>query len=520
MSNTKYFTQAVKTGTEILEYYKEGKSGCLLTAQCQSGKTGAVLNAMEQIAIEEQKVAQRVGFIYLGPSSRVLLEQANERIEEVSEVFLNLLGSKTYHAPNLLESRKSRQDLEKRIRQALEAGWKIVVVLDEAHIGIGETSIGLQTMPSFFDKALKALPYLSDNPSVFTILVTATPFTYDHFSNTSGRRNDNFPEVYMEPGNYYYGVKSAFDRGNLKPSFNFSSYRRGERYIMMEDFKEHLRDILSLRRSEVAKGYFIFRATSRLSRSFIKEVCDELGISFQTYSQGDSNIKQFADELKKPSNDFRVMVIIQSYGAGKSLCRENIVGWYETNTQNGRHHADEYQSLGRNFGYNDPAHRWPSYPIYCNMEHMYHMVEYFDRCEEGDFEGKRKIQCGATHSPIRRRRRSHKTDLIVRDTAAECYRAYQQKFPHHNAGKFTLTCTKANTLDVAMTVNHKSVRRAREGRINILYLDGCNANFPNSWSGLDKTLVGKYVIVYELDVPNEVDLRGNKSFLRNCSIPQ
>ncbi|MHC4213937.1 MAG: DEAD/DEAH box helicase family protein [Planctomycetota bacterium] len=510
MSNTKYFPQASDIALEILNHYKAGKYGCLLTAQSQSGKTGAVLSAMERISQEEKKKGNRAVFLYLGPSSISLLQQANERIKLVAEVYLNLVGSQTYHAPHILEHRNSRKTIDTLVKMHMSQGHKVVVVLDEAHIGIGKSKSDLQATPKFFRDTLEFLPYLSKGSGVFSILVTATPFTFDFFVNTDkSNTSKNYPEVYMPPGDYYYGVKSAFDRGNLRQNFQPSQYKN--RYQRMLDFEDHLREILFARREET-NGYFVFRATNATDRTIIKEACDGLGIPFQTYSQKDNNIQEFADELEKIPNDFRVMAIIRSYGAGKSLCRKNIAGWYEVDTYRGRHEADEYQSIGRNFGYNDPVHEWPSYPIYCNVVNMYKMVKYFDECQEGNFSGKRKIQCSATHTKVKRRRTKN-TSLIVADTAKECYEKYCELRPHHQAGFFTSVCTNNNTIDVAKTVINKSVRRKIDGRINVLHLNGSHPDYSQSWNNLPPQFVGKYVIVYESDVPVEEDTRKDKSYL-------
>jgi hypothetical protein len=516
MMNTKYFPQANDTGKEILDHYKDGKAGCLITAQCQSGKTGAVVNAMERISQEEKKKGSRAAFLYIGPSSVTLREQAEGRIKEVPEVYLNLVGSQTYHAPNILESRNSRTKIDEQLKMHMEQGHKVVVVLDEAHIGIGKSRVDLQAVPKFFRDALSALPYLSKNDNIFIILVTATPFTFDHFTNTNNSYiTSGYPEVYMPPGNSYYGVKSAFDKGNLRQSFNPAAYRNNKRQ-RDEDFKRHLKEILASRQQEVEAGYFIFRATQGGNRAIIKEVCDELKIPFQTYAQKESNIREFADELEKTPGELRVMAIIRSYGAGKSLCRRNIVGWYEVNTYRNRHHADEYQSIGRNFGYNDPATDWPSYPVYCHMENMYNMVTYFEKCEEGDFEAKRKIQCAATHTKIQRRR-VISTSLLIANTSEDCYAQYRKIRPHHQAGKFVSTCTRSNSLDVANTVNGKKIRRKIDGRINVLHLNNPHPSFLRSWNKIPKELHGKYVIVYEDDAPTEQDLRKDKSYLTLAS---
>jgi len=214
-----------KAAKEIVNHYNSVKVDnyppVLLVAQPQSGKTGAVIYALEKI-IENNKLKDPDSWttvFWIGPSDVNLKQQTLERIESTSQtVKRNLLDATVYHMPDLLSSNNSNELLIKRYNEAKERKDYILVVMDEAHIGIGFD----QTLPEFFKQRLGFFPGFEDSKEkVFTIIVTATPGSFLNYAGSKKKTSngDSFRYVYLEPGKDYNSFKLMKQKGRIGDSY-------------------------------------------------------------------------------------------------------------------------------------------------------------------------------------------------------------------------------------------------------------------------------------------------------------
>lgn len=501
----------VSAGSKIYEHFVNNKEGVSLFAQCQSGKTGAVIHALELIARHPE---HQSSFFFMGPSSKELLKQNTERLKQNPYVYTSLVRGECYHAPNIYPSSKDLEDIKVYISSCLKVGKRVVVVLDEAHIGIGKNKQDeLQTVPAFFEEVLESLPLLDQNPNVFFILVTATPFTYDYHYDKNPDFKRKFPEVYLEPGPGYYGLSEHYDAGGLTQSFDFKSKPASSKYPR---FQNHFESILRNYLDENRKGYFVARATTAPIRARIRKACNRLGIPHQEFTSKNNNIAQFDIELRKIPGTFAVKVIDRAYGAGKTIDTSNIVGWYEANTCSGRHDAAETQSMGRNWGYGKSN----KYPIWCNLEgSAKKMIDYYQLAADQRFSEKNQVLASTTHTRVKKKRNTEATIIFVGSTPDEVRSKYFAANPRDKGRGFTMrNVSSSNSDDLAKYVFQGNISSGAEGdHFRITCIDGPNSNYQESFDNLLNKfpdLDGKYVIVArDSSSPQWVGTRKDSSYL-------
>lgn len=370
-----------KSAKEIFNHYNsvhiENYPPVLFVAQPQSGKTGAVICALEAIIKNNNKkygVDKFTSILWIGPSDVNLKEQTFERICDSSQlVFRNLLNGQIYHMPDLLSNNNSKESLLKSYNDAKKRGDKIIVVLDEAHIGIGLN----QTIPEFFKERLGFFPGFHDSKeNVFTIIVTATPGSYLNFANNNKINVENtFRYVYLEPGPDYNSFKLMKENGRLRESFSIKD--EASWYTFFH------REFLQFVQGE--PGHYVIRMTNKHDFIYkkLKEVSDKFKLQINVYHSDYDNISNLDEDLKIKPKKHTFCLIVGSYLQGKTFNNmENVRGWFDRNNKNTTH-TFMAQSAGRNCGYNGRITY--NYPISINTELMDETIKFYQLAQQGDW---------------------------------------------------------------------------------------------------------------------------------------
>jgi hypothetical protein len=271
-----FYSNQSRAANMLMNKYAAGLTTLILSAQCQAGKTGAVIDFSIK-AIEynkERKESQTVVFV-IGPSSKALKEQTSKRFKSHPILNTTLLKGETYHANDIYKDKEKLEGFLKLIADHVSLGHRVIVIHDEAHIGIGVDAKGnMMRIPQFFKDNFKGTPLRSALlENVCYVSVTATPYTYD--THLSAAENLQDCEVHLEPGAGYHGVGEAIAHNRIQESFNtaipeFDSsgkkitktkkkQTKQERLIY---FKDHLRDIIVALQDYL--GYFVLRITSKI----------------------------------------------------------------------------------------------------------------------------------------------------------------------------------------------------------------------------------------------------------------
>lgn len=378
---TNVYDNQKKAAKQIFEHYNsvhtENYPPVLLVAQPQSGKTDAVICALEVIIKNNTKkygVDKFTTVFWMGPSDVNLKEQTFERISNSSQLLVrNLLNGQIYHMPDLLSNNNSKESLLKSYSDAKKRGDKIIVVLDEAHIGIGLN----QTIPEFFKERLGFFPGFHDSKeNVFTIIVTATPGSYLNFANNNKTNVENsFRYVYLQPGADYNSFKLMKENGRLRESFPVKNDADWYTFFY--------REFLPFLQGE--SGYYIARVTSKndfLCKK-LKEICDIYKLQINVYHSDLDNISNLDEDLKTKPKKHTFCLIVASYLQGKTFNNmEYVRGWFDRNNKNTTH-TFMAQSAGRNCGYN--GRTTYNYPISINAELIDETIKFYDLADQGEW---------------------------------------------------------------------------------------------------------------------------------------
>ena len=386
------YSNQQKAADEIFNEFKSVTGNnyppVLLIAQPQSGKTLTVIRSLEQIIDHNLARNLETKIFWIQPSDSELIEQTNIEIGKSPNVRKCLLGDQIYHAPHVKHNSALASKIKKDYEEAKLNGHYIVVVIDEAHIGIGDK----QTMPSFFVNTFGFFPGYHDSTSnVFTIAVTATPTTYLYWGGVQQNVGvEAFRYVYLHPGTDYNSFKHMRDVANrlaeaktIKVNDNSFDY-----------FHDHV--LANWVNDPSADGYFIVRTSKmkdHLHDSLEKIVKDpshplygKFSIKVFSSDGTDKKISELNIILNQQpyENEKIICIIIGSYLQGKNFKNMQYVrGWWDRVAASGSHHTFSIQSTGRNCGYGKKS---LGYKIYMDIDKLDDIIRFYDLAEQASFD--------------------------------------------------------------------------------------------------------------------------------------
>jgi len=494
-----------KAANGILNELQQALTETLLfTAQPQSGKTGAILHALERfdrVCLEKEK-SKKLHIFSVNPSDKQLLHQTYDRFMD-SDVANNLIGGNVYHMPDLMEGRSPRlRTLLHKIKPERDI---LIIVWDEAHIGIQKSRTsesGLMVIPAFLKEVLMVLPGMQSQGHIKSVIISATPFSHNAFNAKLLEMGFSpIRELYMEPGEGYQGFSDMIAAGRI---FSPADYTKKNQY---KDFKSDHRVILE--KHKESNQYLVFRFTGRRHINWLLQLADEMDIPAKLYNSREKNIQEFETTLGIRPIEAKILIIQQSYKQGKTLDLSNVGLWYEGRTFTGRTEADLIQSVGRCCGYNKFT-----FPIYARLDIVEAASELYHLCSINAFEEKNNLPMSDAATKFRKRR---VTKNISR------YFASEQEGKKHIISKghiptniFVATCSKNTSTDVARDAIESNIRQAGSGRQNLIYLDSASTNkdFADSWEEVKKQgLVGKYAWVQRERVVTKIEKKKDNSYL-------
>lgn len=482
----------------------------LLSAQFQSGKTGALMHTCKKLYDHYfEGKSKKPNLLFLGPSDTVLKSQTFDRINSEPKIVTCLVGGDIWHAPDTWSTQKGAK-LKNHVQAILATKEPLIIICDEAHIGIGTSKHGLQKVPEFFEEIVGSLPGVTGRPNIKYIQVTATPYSHDTYVDYMARIGQQclIEEVYLEPGTGYTSFGDFVADERIYPNFSrrLPADLRGRKEKQAwkkqndEEFRPRFTELLKLFKEEHKNDpkYFVVRVTSKADRDSYFECFKDADMEYSLYESKKSNIKEFEQHLDTTPNECKALVIIQSYKQGKTLNLDHVGAWYENDTSNGRHDADVGQSVGRCCGYTAASH---NFPIYCDEDVIHEIVKYFDKCQMSDFQGKRDMALSNTHT--KRETQSVPTRAVFKGVNYEVVERFLMEELGATSDQIVHSkCSKNRGADVAYEITAKAPRQSqtRDGtrRYNVRHMDAPSANkaFYASWV---RALAyhDRYVVVYE-----------------------
>ena len=500
-----------KAAKEIVNHYNSVKVDnyppVLLVAQPQSGKTGAVIYALEKI-IENNKLKDPDSWttvFWIGPSDVNLKQQTLERIESTSQtVKRNLLDATVYHMPDLLSSNNSNELLIKRYNEAKERKDYILVVMDEAHIGIGFD----QTLPEFFKQRLGFFPGFEDSKEkVFTIIVTATPGSFLNYAGSKKKTSngDSFRYVYLEPGKDYNSFKLMKQKGRI-----------GDAYLVNDEaswYKFFHDQFIPFITGE--NGYFIFRMSKKydfISKK-LNEYSSKFSFNIKTYHSDYKNIAQLDEDLKQMPNNHTFCLIVGSYLQGKTFNDMKYVrGWWER-VNKATTHTFIAQSAGRNCGYNN--RNTYDYPIALHIEQFDDIIKFYDLASKGEWSKlEEDFLLNSTH--LRKVNSANRTSTKIIWDLPKMFNTLKQakEFLQQNSVDYRVATISGHSYkDLAAELNNNMIN-PHLGRSNgnkekdavVVYIDKPSSKYRKSYKELVKKMNGLSAIVFLRKKTNQQNL--------------
>ena len=507
------FPNQVKAANQMFESLKKGDVDLIkLTAEMQSGKTGAILYSIH-LYTEWQEEERRNGkyipntkFLFIGPSDRQLKDQTYERVQPWGTINPALLGSNIWHMPDLLDASKRGRELKVEMKQHLARGGQIIVIWDEAHIGISkkkttdsEGNPEEQVLPTFL-RSFASLPGMTSNPNVKHIMTTATPFTLDYFEAVC-RDYDvdlNIVSIFLEPGEGYTGIIDLLKQGRIKQAFG--PFNRKEK----KEFLEKMAPFLKKQKLLRGPKYAVVRSTVTYQQAWWEEACALAGVQCSAYNSRLGTIPDFQRKLNEQPEEFEVLLIQRSYKQGKTLCKKYLGLWYENLTKSGRNDADVWQSVGRCLGYYELEYK-TDFDIYMNVSQARKAKNYYKSCSMLDIDASIRM---ATSDTATKRKTKSKVRRVLRWKNTEKDMRNYMISKGVSKSDITLSkCSLNNSFDVAEEIVKKLSRQQKVGgRQNIRHLDAPNPYYSNSVY-FDKLVkegrVGQYCWIEDQEVVEE-----------------
>jgi len=475
----KIYNNQIKAGNEI---YQRLINLCrndpallpvLLCAQMQSGKTLSVVWALYKL-IQKLGGSEKCNTLWLGgPSDCKLKGQTLDAIKELYEdingipydfsiVENSLIEKSVYHGPSIKKSsKKDKEKILSSLQRAKERGKTNIVVLDEAHIGIGVN----QSIPKFLEDNL-SLPGIGKalEDCIF-IIITATPGPYIN-------HRDIFNIVYVQPGENYVSLKKLYDDGRLHQTFSVES----------KDSKRQWIDDVFLPFYEKKPSYGITRING--NNDHLLHLLSSLQSSYdfiiKHYNYRSNNIEDLARDLNERPEKHTICVITDSYLQGSTVNKTYIGYWFDRFSKSATA-ANTLQSSGRNCGYNCGDN---PYPIWTNIKHILEGISFYDSAEKSDLEGMTSNNMSGPN--FQESSEKAEIDILVFSSKEELMRHPFVKSKIHS--KTIRSVSKQNENNMADDILRKNGRNMPQGHeAQIIRCDGPNIKFNQSYIDLKST---------------------------------
>jgi hypothetical protein len=316
--------------TEVLDYFKNGVSNVILTAEMQSGKTGtaryivhSLLHLSGPSSEWDQRMKSENTYFICGMNDNDLRNQA------VKE-FHGLIPEK-----NILFSKQ----LQKHVPAWTPANAPCLVIVDESHYA--------SNVNSLVDKFLKELP-----KNHLLLSVSATAMAELATSESLGKAM-----VYLHPGDNYYSIRDIFKRNLVFQSINITTHQA--------DFVELVADEYQHQMDHNERKYNIVRIPSQWYYQDLEDDIKALGLDIdfinhhtaapsRASSSGSLDSPaiglDFNSYINEPPSRFTIIWIYGSLRAGKQVNTANI--GFVHDTADSAPDTIAQSLLGRILGYN------------------------------------------------------------------------------------------------------------------------------------------------------------------------
>jgi len=391
-----------KTGAEIFVRWKEAHKPIMLVAQCQSGKTGALLSLCDEVITRDTRPKWRETEIYLlGPSDSNLETQTLKEFKG-HETYVSALDDTVPYlhrcllketCPEYLHWGKNKHDSHsffRDLKEKRDAGKFVVTILDESHLGQGEES-QYDELFGRYEIPLGKRVVCKDNE--IYVACSATPSPRITGKSLEEIRN-SYSICYMRPGKSYYGITEFLRDGRIKQTFD-----------PVESFESFNEEVLAPFLNGDA-GSLIVRITRESKINEFEDLIKKHNIKLKIYDSSRGTIRDLDSDILEDKNEHCVRIIKQSYKQGMLIENKHFIrGWFDTSSD-GKNSASDLQSIGRNFGYDDKLDRYSisklKYNIWCNVEDARRASIYYEQMEllsDGKFDSVdfEKLQMSSTH---------------------------------------------------------------------------------------------------------------------------
>lgn len=392
----KLYDNQVAASRSILEKLKAGRKITLLVAQCQSGKTGALISLTQQLMLmstlmgekktREQSMRPEMCYslFLIGPSDTNLRDQTISRFKSFGyrvsssstadcnvNIFSSVPSCKSSSAPYYHPTSQCGHDFFGSIKKEKTSGKLALVLFDECHLGAGESG-QIKLMCDRYNinmgSSEAVIRGLSDSELI--VYCSATPGTQT-FGIEAFERKYNV--VYLDPGFGYYGIESFMNDKRMLSSFDALKNPN--------KFKELLK---SFKSGEA--GSFILRLSDRKSEKTkgfreILSFCKNNNIEIKRYTCNDGNISMLDEDMNKEKDSHTVRIIYKSYLQGKTIKNKHLIrGWFDK-IPTKDNLSSHLQSVGRNFGYSSEDYDISklTYTVWCDVDGMNKATEYYRR---------------------------------------------------------------------------------------------------------------------------------------------
>jgi len=492
------FLNQIKAANEIYEnYFTQWVTTVIMSAECQAGKTGGL-----QVLIEDlYPVLPTMHIFIIVPSNTPLREQTQERIFKSPRARLRTVQRRVHHAADIYGEGPKRDAIESEIKAILSLGEQVLVVWDEAHIGAGttrtknkstqEVDVEWQKIPALFDELFGGIPGCAAAAGVRYLAITATPFDWDHYIDANP--GCDTAEVILDAGPGYIGLRELKNQGRLFPHIKRNKVK-GRQTQEDVDFKKRLQNLMTQLSLQEIPKYLVFRCTTPKERRWFEYAAQAATLPYREFVSSTGTIGDFEETLRTPPIETQVLMIVQSFKEGQTICHDHIGAWYECDTKSGRNHADIYQSVGRNMGYFDSGST-PAYPIYMDMEVADLLTDYIDAMYKRDFSGKRVFPTTSTHKKVKCTTKPDRF-CVAYNSRQEAEKDFYQR-QGINTGRFIVEKVSKNKHDMIGNLINGAARRGK-GRVNIHFCDAPSYNSAHkaSWDN-NPQWHGKYIIQYD-----------------------
>lgn len=287
LGGPKIFAPQTKAAQRIYDNFCKGGRYAVLSALCQSGKTGCSMELI-RLLIANGVIDRAVWVVSLAEKN--LLADMKRDLKAYMALFAN--QSPRFPA-DLIASGKvvamSRMDMQKMVRTNKQVStFRTLFILDESHL----CSDKGQTVDKFF--TLHGMDLFGENEALkenqtYVMSVSATPYA-ELASIYHKKCRDKFV-TFLQPGDGYRGVRWFMDQRRIRPTFPLLT-KEGE---LSERFVEMVETRIAVRGPE----YYLVRVMNNAEAiAAIRSEACERGWKVINYSQGDYGVAFTRSEVK------------------------------------------------------------------------------------------------------------------------------------------------------------------------------------------------------------------------------